>query len=235
MEKKKAFPQEGFLWGRVVNYDLESVVETNAEDIQVSTDAAIVHVGTEAELVAATSVGGCELGIAAEDVDIEVQRAVLADGVVQTRNKGEAEAGVVVAIVDSGGGSAGVVGALEVETKSQLCLSKNGEVFPVGNIVAEVGVEPDGGLAGSTGLGGGGVGVGIASIVSGVVILPAELCTNLHVFVQLVANFGHDGEAVGGGTAGIVFRMPVVVISIDVATDNQLSISGHCECCESKG
>lgn len=226
---------EGPSLGRVVNYDLENVVETNAEDIQVSVDAAVVHVGTETELVAATTVGGCELGIAAEDVHIEVHREVLAEGVVQARNNGEAEAGVVVTIVDGGGGSAGVVGALEVETKSQLCLSKNGEVFPVGNIVAEIGVEPDGGLAGSTGHGGGGVGVGIAKIASGVVILPAELCTNLHVFVQLIADFGHDGEAVGGGTTGIVGSVPVVVIGIDVTTDNQLSVSGHCKSCKCKG
>lgn len=225
---------EGPSLGRVVNYDLENVVEAKAEVGEVVEEALVVHVEADAVLVSATSVGGHELSIAVEQVDIEIHRDVVGDGVVQTRNNGDGDGGVLVAIVGGYATGASVVGTLEVETKCQMCFSKNGEVFPVGKIVTEVGGNNDGGLAGGASRAGGGVGVG-TSIVSDVVILPAELCTNLHFFIQLIANFGHDAEAVGGCTGDIVFQVPVVVAGIDVTTDNQLSVSGHCKSCKCKG
>lgn len=226
---------EGPLFCSVVNYDLESVVEANAEVGEVAEEALAVHVGADAVLVAATKVGGHELSIAVEQVDIEVQRDVVVEGVVQTRHNGDGDAGVAVAIVGGYATGASVVGTLEVEAQSQICLSKNGEVFPGGKIVTEVGGNHDGGLAGSAGHGGGGVGVGIAGVGSGVVIHPAELCTNLHFFVQLIANFGQDADAGVGGTDDIVVRMPVVVAGVDVSSNNPLGVGGECECCESNG
>ena len=122
-----------------------------------------------------------------------------------------------------------------METNIQLCFSKNGEVFPVGEVVAEIGGNVDGGLARNTGSGGGIVGVGVASIVSGVVVSPTHLNTNLHVVVQPIADFRGNLEVVVGGATGIVVGMNVGMVGGDGTTENPLSVSGEGKCCKSKG
>ena len=58
----------------------------------------------------------------------------------------------------------------------------------------------------------------------------------MHVLVQLIADFGHDADIGGGGrTSGEIFVVVARVVDSDVATNNELSISGHGKCCESKG
>ena len=138
---------EGPSLGRVVNYDLESVVEADHEVAQVSVKRLGVHVGTDAILVAAPTVGGGEVGLATEQVDIEIHGNVLVERVVQTRNHIDAEGGVVVTIVGGNTTNSVVSRTLQMETEIQLCLGKNGEVFPVGNVVAEIGGKYDGRLA----------------------------------------------------------------------------------------
>lgn len=226
---------EGPLFCSVVNYDLESVVEADGEVVQVIVESLSAHVEAEAEFVASPVVGGGKVGIAAEQVDIDIHGDVLVERVVQTGDDGETKAGEVVAIVGGDVSSGNVVGTLKMESDVQLSLAEDGEVLPVGHIVAEIGGNVDGGLAGSAGHGGGVVGVGVASIGSGVVVSPTHLNTDLHVVVQLIANFRGNLEVVGGGATDIVVGMNVGMVGGDVSSNNPLGVGGECECCESNG
>ena len=122
--------------------------------------------------------------------------------------------------------------AFETQFEVDGSFAEDVEFLPFEEVVAEVGVDHDGVL------GTGGVAVFGTHVVTGVVVVPAELCTDLHVVVQLIADFGQDGD-VGVGLATIGGGVVVVVVSIvaetDVATDNELCVGGECECCESKG
>lgn len=213
------------------------VVEADEEVVQVSVEGLLAHVGAEApRVVSVTVVAGC-VPVDAGEVDVDVHGETVAESIVQTRNHADAEAGVVVTILDGGTGHfatihEGVSFAFETQFEVDGGLAEDVEFLPFEEVVTEVGVDHDG-VAGT-----GGVAVFGTSVVTGVVVVPAELCTDLHVVVQLIADFGQDGD-VGVGLATIEGGVVVVVVSIvaetDVATDNELSVGGECECCESKG
>lgn len=218
------------------------VVEADGEVVQVIVEGLLAHVGAEAPLVlGSTVVAGCA-PVDAGEVDVDVHGEAVAESIVQTRNHADAESGVVVTILDGGTGHfatihEGMGFAFETQFEVDGSFAEDVEFLPFEEVVAEVGVDHDG-VAGT-----GGVAVFGTHVVTGVVVVPAKLCTDLHVVVQLIADLGHDGDSGvgvvgvsgGGDETSVVLIVVALVVESHVATDNELSIGGECECCESKG
>lgn len=227
-----------FLFG-FVNYGLEVIVETNAEVVQVGLEVLGFHVALQTPTMAVVVVGiGAGEPHEAEEVNIDVHGELVAQRVVQARDDTETHLGVVVTILDGRTSHFATIDesvgfALKTHSEAQLSLGENGEVLPRGHIVAEVRIDFDSALGpGIVGFAVAG-GVGVGTVVG---VVPTELGTNLHVLVQLIADFGHDADGgCGSRTSGEVFVVVAIVVDTEVATNNKLSISGHGKCCESEG
>ena len=225
---------------------LESVVEADADEGEVTGQTSSVdaeerlgiHIGDEAIVVVVRgditggsgSGGGVLVVLQAQQVDVGVEGNFVGERIVQTGNNVEVEIECTGVTIAGGVGNGVFPTALRGDTQAELSLAEDGEFVPLGQVVTEVGSK----IPLELSLGSIVIVVVITSIVSGVIIGASELDTDLHVVVQPVADFGHDGE-LGGGVVTVVTGAVSVMVKTDVATDNPLSASGEGKCCKSKG
>lgn len=210
------------------------IVEADGEVAKVSVEVLSVHVDVEVIAVGVDTVGEGPVASQASQVDIEVKRAFVAQSVVQTGNDAEADGGEVVSVVGGIVGHGVVVVSFEMETKAQLSFAEEGEVTPLGQVVAEVGIESDHGAPTGDIVIFAAEGVDITSVV---VVVQAKLDTELHVVVQLITDFRHDGD-IGSGvadTSSKIIVMSAIVAKRDLTAKNKLCICCHCESDESEG
>lgn len=170
------------------------VVETDEEVTELSIDALSIHVSTEVVAVGVNTISKGPVTSQTNEVDVEVERAFLAKRIVQTRNNAQTNGGEVVIVVGGIVGHRVVSVAFQMKAKANLSFAEEGEVTPFSDIVTEIGVEADNRTVGR------GVSILIAGIGSVIVVLETELDTELHLVVQLIADFRHDSN-IGAGIA----------------------------------
>lgn len=206
------------------------IVEADGEVAKVSVEVLSVHIHAKVIAVGVDTVGEGPVASQASQIDIEVKRAFVAQSVVQTGNDAEADGSEVVSVVGGIVGHGVVAVGFQMEAEANLSFAEEGEVTPVSDIVTEIGVEADNRTVGRE------VSILIAGIGSVIVVLETELDTELHLVVQLIADFRHDSDVSAGiAGKGIIVIMSAVVTKSDLATEDKLCICSHSESDECEG
>lgn len=252
---------------------LEVIVEAEAEVAELAAKRLGVEVGTEIEVVGVLdvfvaidinvfpNVGSVDKG-ESQEVDVEVGRETVVELVVET---GDDREGDTVDIIVAGVG--GVVSPEEnvfdlgvefvdflftIKGERELSLAEEGEALYRTEVVAQVGGNGKAALRGF--LPAFKILIGtIQQCPRGVIrsgaAFDAKGETDLHIVVELVADFGHDAIAGGSHCSAVegglvvfgrvvdasVIDVSAVIEVAELASDYELCVGSKSECCENEG